>query len=912
MTTPELTMTEFFDALQAKGCKPKMSGGKGTAHCPCHTDTNASLSFERGKTQEVVAKCFGCKASFAEILAALGIERSNGRAVASRPTTRPTIPPSPPPKSAPARKSRSFAAAAEAFAVCRDDNGRLGPPTFIWEYLSSQGDAVRATARWNLPDGEKTYRYAHRNGDGWIPKSPSKPWILYNMPSLIDGDDPIIVCEGEKASDYAASLGFTATTSGGKDTAPSADWSPLSGHRVVIMPDHDAPGEVYAGDVLHMLAELDTPPVEVKILRLPGLDEKQDIVDFGQARANMTAGEIHAEIMQLIDQAKPESLPGPAGPVVLTLADVQPQSVTWLWPGRIPAGRITLLVGRPGDGKSFTITDAAARITTGTPWPDGTACPVGDVVLISAEDDPADTIRPRVDAHHGNPARVHLLRAVTRYDPNSKAPVETCFTLADVHALELTLQRFPATKLVVVDPIGSYLGGGTDAHRDNEVRSVLAPVALLAERYGVAVVIVAHRRKSSGSFADDLALGSRGFTGITRSVLHLTRDPKDKARRLLLPGKCNLSAPPDGLAFSISGDPARIWWERDPVKLDADEALAAENAANHPGPDPETRTAAVDWLREALAVGPRLAKELYEEAREGEGISRRTLERARGELGVEAYRVEIPGPWWWRLPGQDRQPKTATSPKGDNVAALAVLAGGVENADSGGVSGATPPRPPSYNTLGEPGGLGPDDPAGKPHVAHNSGNNEWYTPPEIVEAARRVMGGIDLDPASSSLANQTVKATTYFTSETNGLAQPWPTGRIWLNPPYAAPLIGQFAERLVDAVRGDSTAIVLVNNATETRWFQALWAVCAAVCFPRSRIRFVDPAGERVSAPLQGQAVMYFGPDIEAFTREFSPLGAITRPAPTSPWAGMVELDGDGLTAVERAERYRAERGNAT
>ena len=113
--------------------------------------------------------------------------------------------------------------------------------------------------------------------------------------------------------------------------------------------------------------------------------------------------------------------------------------------------------------------------------------------------------------------------------------------------------RLPDCKLVVIDPIGSFLGNGTDAHRDNEVRGVLAPVAMLAEKHGPAVLVVAHRRKSAGSIADDLALGSRAFTGIARAVWHLTRDPDDKARRLLLPGKNNLAREGDGLAFSISG-----------------------------------------------------------------------------------------------------------------------------------------------------------------------------------------------------------------------------------------------------------------------------------------------------------------------------------------------------------------------
>jgi RecA-family ATPase len=220
------------------------------------------------------------------------------------------------------------------------------------------------------------------------------------------------------------------------------------------------------------------------------------------------------------------------------------------------------------------------------------------VILISAEDDPADTIRPRLDAHGADARKVHLLSAVRRVDKDGQSS-EVMFTLADVAALEAALKTRPDCRLIVVDPIGSFLGGRTDAHRDNEVRSVLAPVARLAEKYGPAVLVVAHRRKSTGDSADDLALGSRAFTAIARAVWHLSRDGKDKARRLLLPGKNNLAIEGGGLAFTITGAPPALAWERDPVSMSADEALAVENddkADSESGPEPEARNQAADWL----------------------------------------------------------------------------------------------------------------------------------------------------------------------------------------------------------------------------------------------------------------------------------------------------------------------------
>jgi ParB family chromosome partitioning protein len=164
----------------------------------------------------------------------------------------------------------------------------------------------------------------------------------------------------------------------------------------------------------------------------------------------------------------------------------------------------------------------------------------------------------------------------------------------------------------------------------------------------------------------------------------------------------------------------------------------------------------------------------------------------------------------------------------------------------------------------------------KAHVANNSGNNEWYTPAVFVEAARAVLGGFDLDPASSEIANRTVRADRIFTAEDDGLAQDWPVGRIWMNPPYAQPLMGQFASKFAAEIRKGSEGVVLVNNATETAWFQEIAAECSAICFPKTRIRFLHPEGN-LGAPLQGQAIIYCGPDVDAFEEAFAVFGLVLR-----------------------------------
>lgn len=160
----------------------------------------------------------------------------------------------------------------------------------------------------------------------------------------------------------------------------------------------------------------------------------------------------------------------------------------------------------------------------------------------------------------------------------------------------------------------------------------------------------------------------------------------------------------------------------------------------------------------------------------------------------------------------------------------------------------------------------------KPHVSFNSGENEWYTPPEYIEAARAVMGSIDLDPATSDIANKTVQASHYYTVEMNGLEKPW-FGNVWMNPPYSSDKIGAFIDKLVAERPNYDNAIVLVNNATETAWFTKMIGIASAVCFPHGRIKFIDTQGKSSGAPLQGQAVLYIGNSVDRFCDEFAEFG---------------------------------------
>jgi phage N-6-adenine-methyltransferase len=164
------------------------------------------------------------------------------------------------------------------------------------------------------------------------------------------------------------------------------------------------------------------------------------------------------------------------------------------------------------------------------------------------------------------------------------------------------------------------------------------------------------------------------------------------------------------------------------------------------------------------------------------------------------------------------------------------------------------------------------------HRTTGTGNNEWYTPAKYVEAARAVLGTINLDPASSEIANRTVRAERFYTTEDDGLAQPW-HGNVWMNPPYAQPLIAHFMAKLVDEAEKGTIrqAIALTHNHTDTAWFQSTAPAADAVCFTRGRIAFLNPDSSIGASPTQGQAFFYFGPNTAMFAETFQQFGWVVK-----------------------------------
>jgi len=323
-------------------------------------------------------------------------------------------------------------------------------------------------------------------------------------------------------------------------------------------------------------------------------------------------------------------------PVLLRVADVEPQPVEWLWEKRIPRGKLTSLVGNPGVAKSFLTLDITARVSSGRDFPDGSISPgPGSVILLSAEDDVADTIRPRLDAAHADVNRIVFLEAV-----EEKSGKQRGFDLArDMAALESACQQLGDLMLIVIDPISAFLGE-TDSHRNSDVRGLLAELARLAAKYNVAVIAVSHLRKSGG-MAVYRTSGSLAFTAAPRAVWAIGKDRDDDARRLMMPIKMNLAADSSGLAFRIrgAGSAAYVEWEPDPVHGDVEDLLGDQKERKEKSQDHSRMEEAKQFLRIELGDGPLASTELRKRATAA-GVSKKTLDRAREVMGVKATRVK--------------------------------------------------------------------------------------------------------------------------------------------------------------------------------------------------------------------------------------------------------------------------------
>lgn len=286
--------------------------------------------------------------------------------------------------------------------------------------------------------------------------------------------------------------------------------------------------------------------------------------------------------------------------------------------------------------------DIAARISRGICFPDGSSCPMGDSFFIAGEDGAEDTIRPRLDAAGANVDRVHLIQGPIPKGEKYASPIDLSLHMGK---LDRMLDRYPDSKLLIIDPIMDYLGAATNSDKATDVRRVLSPLRSLAEKHNVAIVAMNHLNRRQGGSSKSRSLGSGAFVQVARIELRVVEDPEDQERRLFLPVKNNLASAP-GLAFRIASGPNKAGfavWEEGTVSTTISEV---ENDDGRD--DGSALEEAVDWLRGFLSEGEVLASEGKKKSR-ADGIKERTLERAKKKLRVKSYQKDRS--WWWQLPG---------------------------------------------------------------------------------------------------------------------------------------------------------------------------------------------------------------------------------------------------------------------
>jgi hypothetical protein len=350
----------------------------------------------------------------------------------------------------------------------------------------------------------------------------------------------------------------------------------------------------------------------------------------------------------------------------IALSEVEGEQVAWLWPGYVPFGKITVLDGDPGVGKSTLTLDLAARVSAGRPMPDGVTGAQGRALILTAEDGLSDTVRPRLEAAGANLQNVIAIRdLVFEAEPDKRLPVFP----DDVLFLQNTVADKGA-RLLIIDPLMAYLSGRTNVWNDHHVRRALAPLADLADTTGVAVVVVRHLNKKLGQTAVHRGGGSIAIIGAARSGLLVAKDPKDAECRVLAVIKSNVGRLPKSLRFHFEDTPsgvARIVW-------DGDSHLSAEDLVADKPERKSPLEKAKGFLRDALADGPRPQTELEEEAGRI-GITSRTLRRAKEALRVKSQRQGTPGTgghWEWLFPDGDSPdgnppPQDAPPPDGAGV-----------------------------------------------------------------------------------------------------------------------------------------------------------------------------------------------------------------------------------------------------
>jgi putative DNA primase/helicase len=364
------------------------------------------------------------------------------------------------------------------------------------------------------------------------------------------------------------------------------------------------------------------------------------------------------------------------GVVLVCASTLKPEPIAWLWRDWLALGKLHILAGAPGQGKTTIAIAVASTLSSGGRWPDGTRCSPANVLIWSGEDDPADTLLPRLLAMGADVSRIYFVDG-TRID----GKVQSFDPARDLVQLTVEAERIGSVALLIVDPVVSAVAG--DSHKNSEVRRALQPLVDLGATLGAAVLGISHFSKgSAGRDPTERVTGSLAFGAVARVVLCVAK-VKDKDggddRRILARAKSNIGPDDGGFEYGIAqteltahpGITASLIEWGDAVHGTARELLA--EAETEPD-DSEESTAlddAVEFLRSELRDGPKPAKAIFGEARQA-GHSDRTIKRAKAVLKAEAIKEATR--WVWALPASEAKgAKEAKEFTSENLGTLGPL-----------------------------------------------------------------------------------------------------------------------------------------------------------------------------------------------------------------------------------------------
>lgn len=319
-------------------------------------------------------------------------------------------------------------------------------------------------------------------------------------------------------------------------------------------------------------------------------------------------------------------------PIIIKASEIEPTEISWLWYPYIPFGKVTVLQGDSGDGKSTLVLTLAAMLSRGAPMPftDGEGQEPINIIYQSSEDDAEDTIVPRFLKAGGDRDRLLFISEEEKY-----------LSFSDERLVK-AIKRTNA-KLVILDPLSAYVGEGTGINTANEIRAQFRPLIQIAKEQGCAILIVHHLNKAVGQKAINRGVGSVDIVAAARSVLLVARTDKDRPdERILAQVKCNVGPTGNAIVFSV-GEEGVQWIEE--TAQTADEVLG-NLYAGIGRPDTQLQ-AARDALTQILAHGPKPQREIMELMR-GTGVGESTAKKAKALLAVRS--VKQGSQWFWSLP----------------------------------------------------------------------------------------------------------------------------------------------------------------------------------------------------------------------------------------------------------------------